>query len=172
MALLSLLLYISCIKPHRSNNEITKIELARSGAWSDNGAAIGIDSILNYRYYNRNVKHGYFAGKISEAFWDTLNQKFEKIKFKTLNSDTLMNVSDASYFELIIHWKNGTRRVVKIASGNSLIDSTFMWLNHSYSNIKLQPIKTPLKFETIFQRNIEYPSIDSVKFPPPKIKNY
>ena len=72
------MLLLACTKPKQIVNEITKVELARSGAWSDYGAAISIDSTLNYKYYDANIKHCYYVGKVTGAFWDTVNQKFER----------------------------------------------------------------------------------------------
>src|SRR5271165_6301475 len=99
---LSLLFLLSCKNPPHQNNEITKVELARSGAWSDNGAAISIDSSLSYKYYDGNVKQGNFIGKTSEKFWDTLNRKFEQIKFKSIPATDNKHIWDANYFELIV----------------------------------------------------------------------
>jgi len=162
------MLFLSCIKPKQHKNEIIKVELARSGAWSDHGAAISVDSSLNYRYCDNNVKHGYFVGKVKERFWDTLNRKFEKIKYKSLPITDNKNIADINYFELIIHWKNGKKRVIRawdIPTDSVL--SIFKWLNDSYKNVKLHQVNYPIKFETIFQNPPPKPKIDQVKFPPP-----
>lgn len=166
-AIFLVVLFAACNKPVQTHSEINKVELARSGAWSDHGAAISVDSLLNYRYYDGNTKK-FYVGRISPAFWDTLTQKFEKIKFKTLSTDTVMGVMDAEYFELIIYWKNGKKRTVKLASySNSLIDQTFLWLNFSYKNVKFHQCDSLIKFGTTFQISAHLPSIDQIKFPPP-----
>jgi len=80
-----IVLFIACKKPHPQYNEITKIELARSGAWSDFGSAISIDSALNYKYYDGNSKKNY-TGKITTKFWDSVNNRFNKLNLKSLQS--------------------------------------------------------------------------------------
>ena len=102
------LLLIGCNKPIHRNNEITRIEFARSGPWSHFGASISIDSSLNYKYWGdyKGVKQKYFAGKISEGFWDTVNVKLEKAKFKTIIPTSYSGCKDCKYYELIVYWNN------------------------------------------------------------------
>ena len=164
--LLSVLL-LSCTKPKQIVNEITKVELARSGAWSDYGAAMSIDSTLNYKYYDANIKHCYYVGKVTEAFWDTVNQKFERIKYKTLPITDNKQIEDANYFELIIHWNKGKRRIIRVRDikTDSVLD-VHLWLNDSYKYFKLHQINTPIKFETTYQNAPSRPKIDRIYFPP------
>lgn len=174
--LIFLILLISCTKPVHESNEITKIELARSGAWSDFGAAISVDTSLNYTYYGKygNIKKGYFIGKITQGLWDTLNQKFEQIQYKNLKPIVdSMNIVDVNYFELIIHWKNEKLRIVRVRprETDSLMN-VILWLNDSYKQIKLRQVKTPFKFETTFQNPPPTPTIDLTKFPPPIKSKY
>ncbi|MDB5112754.1 MAG: hypothetical protein JWR67_3868 [Mucilaginibacter sp.] len=171
VVLIFIMLSISCKKATRHNNEIIKVELARSGAWSDFGASMSIDTSLNYKYFGDygNVKQGYFIGKVTHKFWDTLNQKFEQIKFKTIDTNDNTNVADANYFEVIIHWKNEKRRIIRVRPReNDSIINVFLWLNDSFKYIKLHPIKNHIKFETTL--HIKTAISDSVKFPPPTIK--
>lgn len=170
--LLFSLLLISCKNSEHRINEITKVELARSGAWSDFGAAISIDTSLNYTYYGKydNIEKGYFTGKISQGLWDTLNQKFEQLQYKKLKPiiDS-ENVVDVNYFELIIHWKNEKLRIIRVRprETDSLMN-VILWLNNSYKQIKLRQVKSPFKFETTFQNPPPTPIIGHTKFLPPK----
>jgi len=160
----------SCNEPHR-HNEITKIELTRTGAWADIGAIIKIDTSLNYDYWGRydTVKEGYFTGRISQGFWDTLNYKFDQLKYKTLDTTDNSNVQDANYFELIIHWEKGRRRIIRVdTGGNYPLIKTLKWLNDSYKNVQLKRATNPIKFETTYLQTLI--KIDQVKFPPPIIK--
>ena len=54
---IGLILLAACNNPAPRNNEITKIEFARMGAWFDMGAAFSVDSSLVYNYYNSNEKN-------------------------------------------------------------------------------------------------------------------
>ncbi|HAL83082.1 MAG TPA: hypothetical protein DCO83_13325 [Mucilaginibacter sp.] len=168
LTLLCFALFLSCTKSSHPTNEITKVELARSGAWSDYGAAISINSSLNYSYCNNNVKHGYFTGKVSEGFWDTLNRKFEKIKYKSLPVTDNKLIQDGNYFELIIHWKNGKKRITRVRDikSDSVLD-VLLWLNDSYKTAKLHQVNYPIKFETTYQNPPPKPIIDQLYFPPP-----
>jgi hypothetical protein len=178
LGVLLVLLSISCIKPTQQNNEITKVELASSGAWSDPGAAISIDDSLNYKYYgllNHNYsmdsfphKRLYYEGKISSGFLDTLNTKLKQLKYKTLDTIDYSSVKDANSFELIIYWRNGKRRIVRIDTGGTdPVVKTMEWLNDSYKKVKLKPIQGPIKFETTIQISPPQPKFMQIKFPPP-----
>jgi hypothetical protein len=162
-----ILLTLSCIKPSQQKNEITRVELARSGAWSDFGAAMSIDTSLNYKYYDGNSKKN-FIGKINARFWDSINSRFQQIKFKKLPISDNKHIADANYFELIIHWNNGSRRITRVRDiiPNSVLN-TIIWLNDSYKNVKLHQVNYPIKFETTYQDPPPKPKIDQVKFPPP-----
>lgn len=161
-------LIIACNKHAQRNNEITKVELARSGAWADNGAAISVDSSLNYKYYDGNVKQGYYWGKISAKLWDTLNRKFEEIKFKTIQPVAYRGAEDVNIFELIIHWKGGKRRILREWYGKpDPISNTVLWLNNSYKSVKLHRIQHSIAFETTYQIPPPKPKLDQIKFPPP-----
>jgi len=166
---LVMLFFISCTKPVKTNNDITKVELARSGAWSDYGAAISIDSSLSYKYCDNNTKQRYFAGTIDDKFWDTLNRKLEGIKFKSLPVTDNKLIEDAEYYELIIYWKNGKRRIKRVwdfPQQDSVLN-VIKWLNDSYKKAKLHHVNYPIKFETTYQNRPIQPKIDQIEFPPP-----
>lgn len=165
-----IILSVSCKKAAYQNNEITKVELARSGAWSDFGASISIDTSLNYKYFGDygKVKQGYFTGKVTHKFWDTLNQRLQEIKFKTIDANDNSHVVDVNYFEVIIYWKGHKRRIVRVRPReNDSIINVFLWLNDSYQNVKLHPVKNPIVFETTYHTPLPKPTIGKVKFPPP-----
>jgi hypothetical protein len=166
------LLLSTCTKPVQKNNEIIKVELAESGYFFDFGkklsTVISIDSCLNFRYYDGNKGNGYYIGKVSLQFWDTINRKLDMINFKTLKSDKPIHDPGKGYYELIVHWKAGKRRIIRTASlGNNLIDRTFTWLNYSCKKIKLRHVNSRIKFETTFQDSVGFPSIKDIRFPPP-----
>jgi hypothetical protein len=169
LILLCFVLLLSCTKPNPHINEITKVELARSGAWSDYGATISIDTSLNYRYYGDygNIKQGFFTGKISEKFWDTLNQKFEQIRYKKLPVSDNAHVADVNYFELIIHWKNGKRRIQRAwGYPPDSVLSVIKWIDTSYQKVKLHQAKDTIRFEGTYHRPMQH-LFDSIRFPPP-----
>jgi hypothetical protein len=174
LSLMILIGLISCKKPVRQNNEITKVELARSGAWSNQGSVISIDSSLKYRYYgllNGNglrQKRKYYEGKISEGFWDTLNNKFKQINYKTIDTDERGPIiEDAHLFELIIHWRTNVTRIVRVdTDGNYPVIKTLLWLNNSYKKVKLKQVDSSFQFETIAQ-DPPHPNPIQIRFPPP-----
>jgi len=172
LALLYLVLSISCVKPRRLNNEITKVELARGGAWSDYGATISIDSALDFQYFGDHggIRQGYFKGKVSHQLWDTLTQKLEQIKYKAISPTPETKVADANYFELIVYWKNSKKTISRAwhVRGDSVLN-LLIWLDSRYKTLKLVQVNTPLKFETTDHGMS--PSLKDVKFPPSN-KNY
>jgi len=171
--IVSVLLF-SCNKP-RGQTEIKSVELAKIVAISNSGTALHVDSSLNcifYLFYGNpgSGKPMYYQGKVTPAFWDTLNSKFEKIKYKTLDTTDKAWGIDGESYELIIHWKNGMKKITRFipSQADSLI-SVLNWLNSSYKTIELKQRKAPFKFETTYQNPppINY-KFDSVKFPPPE----
>jgi len=167
--LICFLFLLSCKKHLHQINEITKIELGRSGAWFDSGATISIDSSLSYKYYGDygDIKQGYFIGRISSKYWDTLNQKFENAAFKTFLPDSKILILDDAYFELVIYWKDGKRKITRYwDGGKEPIVKVFNWLSISDKRVKLKQVSTPFKFETTAHRPPR-PKIAQVKFPPP-----
>ena len=170
--------FVACKKPGEKHNEISKIELARSGVWSDFGASISIDSSLNYKYYGDygKVKQGYFVGKVNSKFWDTLNRKLEWIKYKTLPISDNAHTVDVNYFELIVYWKNGERHISRV--WNYPTDSVLRvikWIDTSFQKINLHQTTDTIPFESKYHRKIKT-LIDQIRFPPPirrklKIRN-
>jgi hypothetical protein len=166
-----MLLLASCTHVPKPVNEITRIEFAQSGAWSNWPSAISIDNALAYKFYGgKGLDRHYYIGKVSRQFWDTLNRKIEKIDFSKMRPDDKQTIMDANYYELIIHWRDSSKRVVR--QGFVITDSLSRiasWLDGSYRNIDLKQVSTPIKFETTFQIG-PHINIDQVRFPPP-IKN-
>jgi hypothetical protein len=170
--LLFVFLFIACKKLQPQYNEISKIELARSGAWSDFGATISIDSALNYKYYGDygKVKQGYFTGKTNRKLWDTLTKKFEHINYKTVSSSENLSGADVNYYEVIIHWKNHTKKIIRISPREpDAVINTIRWLDSSFSKVKLDQVNNPIKFETTYH-GLPKPEMDSVAFPPPVVQ--
>ena len=171
LGLLCLVLLLSCPKPRPHINEITKVELARSGAWSDFWVTISIDTSLNYRYYGDygKVKQGYFAGIVKAKFWDSLTRKLGHIKYKTLPVSDNAHVVDVNYFELIIHWKTGKRRITRAWDypPDSVL-SVIKWIDTSYQKVKLHQLKDSIKFETKFHSSYRFSH--PIMFPPPTAK--
>lgn len=171
--ILSFLVFAGCTTNHSRKNEITRIELARSGAWSDWGATISINDSLDYKYWGDydTIKQRYFIGKVTSKFWDTLNHKLEVVHFKTADTMTNMSVKDANYYELIIHWKGGRKRILRVSVGNpDTVLTLCKWIATTYKTINLQRINHTIKFETVFHNPSIRLSFDSVEFPPPTSK--
>jgi hypothetical protein len=171
-SLLIVVFLMACNKPVGRHYEITKVELARSGAWSDYGATLSIDTSLNYKYFGDIgvIKQSYFIGKISSNLWDTLNQKLEHIKYKALPTESYTNIQDVNYFELIVHWENGEKHIIRVwESPPDSVLSVIKWIDTSYRKVKLLHVKDTFKFESKYHLNWK-PPIDRVYFPPPVFK--
>lgn len=144
-----------------SISKIIKVELARSGAWSDIGAAMSVDSSLEYRYLynyigpNEEKLSRYYTGKISRQFWDTLNRKLESIDYGTVDSTDNLSGSDINYFELIVRSTTGKRRIVRMKKYNQAdsLGNFIDWLDNSHKHIHLTQVDKLPKFETTYQAN-------------------
>jgi len=166
------LLFFGCKKAVNRDNGIAKIEFARSGAWSDWGVSISIDSSLNYKYWGdyQTEKQKYFVGKISQAFWDTLNLKLEQVEFKTVKPRIIDGCVDCEYYELIIHGERGTTRILRSGTGtNDSVIQLCKWLGDKRNIPKLKQVKDSIKFEDSTHFTAK-PRIKSIKFPPPILK--
>jgi len=161
-------LLLSCRHEAHPVNQLTKIEFARSGGWPDPRTAIEIDSSLQCHYYgDRSFSSYYYEGKVSAAFWDTLNRKVDAIDFKTARPDDKQDVADAQYWELIIHYKNNKMRFVRM--GLVVTDSLSRlsaWLDNTHKRVELVNVAKSYKFETHFQEPAR-PDISQIRFPPP-----
>jgi hypothetical protein len=171
-ALFIISMFESCTEHQPYQNQITKIELSRTGGGSDDGAIISIDSNLICNYYgrlNNSKSEHYYTGKITAAFWDTLNKRVEQTKFKSASLNNNLHISDAEEFELIVYNKAGKNRMLRTWGGEPESILEFMiWLNDAYKKARLTKSTNSIKFEVVI-RNPPMPKVDHVLFPPPKL---
>jgi len=175
LGLITFTILSSCNKPRRHNG-ITKIELAFSDGWGGFGTAVKVDSSLTYNFYGKydSLKRGDFVGKISEGFWDTLNCKFEQLKYKSLDTTYHLintNISDLSYFELIIYWNGGRKKIIGIPDGHDSLMLALIGLHEKYKHIPLKKSNISVKFDVTYQYPPSYSKSGKVKFLPPLNKN-
>ncbi len=174
-ALFIILIFECCTKHQPYKNQIAQIELSRTGGESDDGAIISIDSNLICNYYgrlNNSKSEHYYTGKITAAFWDTLNKRVEQTKFRSASLNNNLHVSDSEEFELIIHSTTGKNRFLRIWVGEPDSVLEFMiWLNSAYKKAKLTKAVGSIKFEAVI-RNPPMPKVDHVLFPPPKPQKF
>lgn len=152
---LFLLIIISC-REHQTkirSNEITKICFATGGCFGTCPfLAIEIDSNLNYKFYGSNYAKlkGYYSGKISQALWDTINMKFEFLKYRSL--DTNVSSVDDMSFQSIIHFGKYIKKIehqeLELPKD---VRENFFWLMNSYKNIDLKKLNDTILFETEIQ---------------------
>lgn len=158
------ILISACNSPKQRRNEITKITVATGGCFGNCPlTAVSIDSSLVYNYYGGQFakKKGYYLGHISKKLWDTLNMKMEHIHYKELHYKN--HTADDQELEIIVHYGAKVKRVV--AEDADLPDSVtkvLYWIANSYKQVKLEPFKDTIKFET----RVQYPFISPVKIPP------
>ena len=155
IVLIILLLFFGCNKPLRRNNEITKIELVRTGAWAQRAATTIIDNSLRYKYWNYGdeglEKSGYLIGKITKGFWDTLNMKFEKTKYKNIKPNVYLSSKDGSFYELLIHFDDNKETIIRSMNiSEDSIVNICKWLDQTNKSVKLVRAVNPFKFETTY----------------------
>lgn len=167
--------FFACDKRWKNNYEINKIEI---GAWGcmHGCPAVGliIDSTLNLEYYGgyKAKLQGYYNGKVTQGFWDTLNLKLRQINFKKLDTSFNQLPLDAESAEAVFYWGTKKRHVFILIDDNpDSASSTIRWIINSYKHLSLQKQNKGVKFETTFQY-MQPPILKSpaeqVIFPPPK----
>ncbi|WPU98508.1 DUF6438 domain-containing protein [Mucilaginibacter sp. cycad4] len=175
---------------HSSNygqrkNEITKIEIATGGCFGPCQSTVtSIDSSLEYRYFGGDTYFslppdgakegklkGFYSGKISQGFWDTLNIKFENINYKHLDTSYQHSVDDQG-LEIFIHYGNKVKHIMaQSASLPNTAAEVFYYVINSYKTVKPKLPKDTFLFESQVQRPIPMPDVRKVKFLPPLKKN-
>jgi hypothetical protein len=150
---------------HRQNT-INRIVFATNGCFGTCPIqTIDIDSSLNFKYHG--IQHvdnkGFYLGKITKGFWDTLNIKFENIKYRQLDTSYEHTVDDLSTELYVYHNKNK----VKYIRGQSIslpdnVREVYYWLLISIKHLKFQKTTDSLVFP------IHVPRIEHITFPPNK----
>jgi len=174
--LFGVFLFTACNRPASTKYEINKIEIATGGCLRG-CPVVGeiIDSTLTFKYYGgyKAKLQGYYEGKVSQGFWDTLNLKIKQISFKKLDTSKYMEV-DGEAAEAIFYWNNHKRHVFKsIYNDPDAVSHVLIWIINSYKTIELHKLKDSVSFETGYQFMLPpRPKSDQVKFPPPKKYRY
>ena len=168
--LLTFYLLLSCKNIEKRNNEINKISLTTGLCYGTCPIqTVEIDSSLTVKYHGMDyAKHkGYYIGKITPKVWDSINSRFEKIKFKELDSVYSHSVDDPPVYLKIYH-KNKIKRVrAQSASLPEEVEKTYLWLIDVAESVKLNKTNDTLNFEKE-GLNLMYPLLPP---PPPKWKN-
>ena len=155
----------------KRKNEITKVCFATGGCYGTCPfLAIEIDSSLNYRFYGGEYADttGYFTGKVSQGFWDTLNIKFESINYKQLDTSYDHSVDDLST-ETVLYFDKQRKHIH--GQSESLPDSVMTvlsWVMNSYKTVTLtRTTDSAIPFETRIQNPPPPPPMPKMKFIPP-----
>lgn len=174
-SLILILTLFACADTHKDNkrnNQIRKVSFATGGCYGKCPfLAIEIDSSLSYKFYGGQYSdlQGFFTGKITQTFWDSLNIKLEQVNLKqldTLYMATIDDLSIESYFTF--------GQIKKPLFGHEMdfpdsVQKIFNWLMGSYKRVELTKVDT-LDFETKIQFSQgPMPPPKNLKFTPPKI---
>ena len=163
---------VACHRPVEQKNEITKIEIATGYCFGHcQKTAVSIDSGLNYKYYGgdgdegdysgwipdsaaaykKSRLHGYYSGKISKTFWDTLNNRMNSIYYQRMDT-AYIPANDDQLLEIIIHYKGKIKRITGSLLGlRPKETAVFGWIINSYKEIKPSAFNGVLRFETTLQ---------------------
>jgi hypothetical protein len=136
--------------------------------------AIAIDSSLNYYFegveYCDSLHTGFFIGKISQDFWDTLNMKFEQIDYMHLDSAYEHSADDLAT-EIFIYTKDKRKRIIgqEMSLPENLL-KVYGWLFNSYKTMRLSKV-----IDTKIQNPVPPPPppitlINQLRINPPKSK--
>lgn len=106
-------LFFGCKRQEKQKNEITKIYIATGLCYGYCPIqSVEIDSSLTVKYYGKNYakKKGFYIGKITPEVWDSINSRFERIKFKELDSVNNHSIDDPPVY-LKINYNNQVKKV-------------------------------------------------------------
>jgi hypothetical protein len=168
--LLTFYLIISCKNIEKKNNEITKISITTGLCYGTCPIqTVEIDSSLIVKYHGMEFakRKGYYTGKIKPTDWDSINFRFEKIKYKQLDSVYDYSVDDPPIYLKIYH--NNKIKVIR-AQSSSLpreVKKTFYWIIDMAKSVKLYKTNDTLNFEKEHLK-LMYPIPPTL---PPKMKN-
>jgi hypothetical protein len=177
----TLLLAVLCSSCHsrgeKQFNKINKIAFATGGCYGSCPIqVIEIDSSLTFTYHGVKYikKAGYFQGKATSAFWDTLNVKFEAIGYEGLDTSYETSVDDMATEVFINYGDNKVKHIV--GQESSLPDSVmavYKWLLLSMEHFQYTPSSDSFSFETIIEKPLPIPpGIDRLKFKPPTTRQH
>jgi hypothetical protein len=160
-------------KNQKKRNNINRVVLATGGCYGNCPIqVIDLDSTLTVRFqgikYSDNL--GFYTGKITQQFWDTLNAKFESIHYTQLDSLYQQSVDDLSTEVIVFYKGNKLKRIV--GQSTSLPDSVmtvYQWLMLSIEKFDLRETQDSLIFPTRIEKPI--PEQVLIKFIPPKADN-
>jgi hypothetical protein len=156
--LLLVLTLFSCQEKPASarQNKITKLSFATGGCFGECPfLAIEIDSTLEYKFYGGKYAdlQGYYKGKISQTFWDSINMRFGLLQNRSL--DTNITSADDLSFQNIIHFgqyvKAIQRQEMELPKD---VRDNFYWLMDSYKKVNLEKVADTFTFETVIQKGL------------------
>lgn len=166
---------VACHSPLKRKNQINRIDIADGGCMKGCPAVgISIDTSLTLKYYGgyKAKLQGYYSGKVTQGFWDSLNIKLEQIRFKKLDTSNFAEL-DGQSAEVAVYWNKQKRHFTRsIFEDPDSVSHVLIWIINSYKQVKLHKLTDTVKFETRYQfimppRPPKY-KLDQVKFPPPK----
>ncbi|RYE13883.1 MAG: hypothetical protein EOP45_20505 [Sphingobacteriaceae bacterium] len=161
-------------------NAINRIVFATGGCFGTCPIqAIDFDSSLTFKYhgveYTNNL--GFYSGRITNKFWDTLNLKLESIKYRQLDSSYEYSVGDLST-ELYIYYNGNKVKHISVQSASlpggqyailpDSIMTVYQWLLTSIKQLKVKRTTDSLFFPTQIDKPLPI-SLNHDKFPPSAI---
>lgn len=169
IVLIFISIFFSCKNQEKRKNEITKIYIATGLCYGHCPVqTVEIDSSLTVKYHGKEyAKHkGFYIGKITPEVWDSINARFEKIKYKELDSVYDHSVDDPPVY-LKISYNNQVKKIrAQSASLPDEVGKTYHWVITIAENAKLKSTNDTLDFEND-NFKFMYPPLP----PPPKMKN-
>lgn len=143
-------LLTGCKNTEKRNNEITKVSLYTGLCYGTCPIqTVEIDSSLTVKYHGMKFANskGYYIGKVTPAIWDSINSRFEKIKFKELDSVYDHSADDPPvYFK--IYYQNKIKTITaQSASLPEDVQKTYRWLIDVALRVKLSKTNDTLIFE-------------------------
>lgn len=145
---------------------LSRVSFAVGGCYdSCNFQAIRVDSHLTYQYYGQDTLEwygrtraplqGYYTGRVTQAFWDTLVAKIERARLAEdapLYPDWRESYDGGLDVEWVLSAPKGQVRLRgQRGRASAAVSELEAWLSASYQQAKLHPSPDSLLFETSCQ---------------------
>ena len=163
---------ICCSCQQNSRHDIHRIVLATGDCYGRCPLqVVDIDDVGNMRYYGGQYadSSGYFRGKVTRRFLDSLNQQLESIGFRQLDSSYEHSVDDQSTEIFIFYGKDQVKHIRgQSASLPNAYGQVFYKLLHQSLTFPLIRTQDTFEFPTTVQHGPPPPTRDTIRFVPPR----
>ncbi|MBP6311991.1 MAG: hypothetical protein KA408_06975 [Flavobacteriales bacterium] len=152
----------------RVPTDIDRVVLATGGCFGQCPfEVIDISSNLKVRYHGVEDTYplGFHTGTVSQEFWDKLNLKFERIKFRETDEPICHSADDLATEIFIYYCEQEVKHVIRgDACLKDEVSAVYQWLLNSHDSLNLVETKDTLRFPTRIEIPLPPVKVEVVNF--------